>query len=94
MPSIVLIIGILLLIWRARCLNDWVVHPTETLEKNINGWRMLHKIFFFVPFLVPYGFYERNPEYAISMAIKSETIGIILITVGCILAIISVVAGK
>ncbi len=94
MPSIGLIIVILLLICRAKCLNDWIVHPTETLQKNINGWRMLHKIFFFVPFLVPYGFYERNPEYAISTAIKSEIIGVILITIFCILAIISMFAGK
>jgi hypothetical protein len=64
------------------------------LRRTVHQSRVLHKLFFFVPFLVPYKFYERNPEYAIRSYIRSEVIGIILLVMGCILAIISIFAGK
>lgn len=94
MPLIGLIIGILLLIWRVFCLNNWLVHPKETLQKTIQQFRLLHKIFFFVPFLVPYKYYEQNPEYAIRSYTRGEVVNIIILVIACLLAIISILVGK
>ncbi len=87
-------IFIILLIWRGICLYNWLIHPEETLYQTIKQWKMLHKIFFFVPFLVPYKYYERNPESAIRSYKTSEIMMILLFAIASILAIITILAGK
>ncbi len=93
MPFIGLTIGILLLIWRSICLHNWLTYPQETLRQTIGQWKSLHKVFFFVPFLVPYKYYERNPERAIRSYITGEVVMIILLIIVCILAITSMIGG-
>lgn len=91
---IFLAINVLLLVWRSIWLYNWFVHPTETLQRIIKRWKIIRKVFFFFSPFLPYGLYERNPEYAIRRAITGEIIMMGLATIGCVLGIVNMVAGK
>ncbi len=94
MLSIWLTIYVSVLVWRCICLRNWLVHPEATLQRTIKQWRMLHRVFFFVPFLVPYRYYERNPSYAIRAYITGEVVFIILLVIVGGLTIIAMVTAK
>ena len=93
MPLIGFVICVVLLVWRAISLRSWLLHPETTLQRTLRWWRVLHKIFFFVPLVVPYKYYERNPEYAIRSYRNADIIAIALLVVGCIAALFSAIAG-
>ncbi len=85
---IFLIMDILLLVWSITELNNWLVHPQESIERMTKVLRTARKIFFFLPFF-PFGFYERNPEYMIRRYRVSLVLMTIIFIIGFILAIIS-----
>jgi uncharacterized membrane protein len=91
---IFLIIDILLLVISVVELNFWRVHPEESKQRIFKRFRVLRKIFFFLPPFFAMNFYERNPERMMQRYRTGSIIAIIILVIGFVLAIISMVAGK